>query len=246
MRACRSGFLLLSAALVAGCATTSAQLPSPWAVTYPDTSHIGSGRVVRFAGHYGLLGPSPALVFRDQGGTVRGEVLVWYRRFEPGDAGRRSAADSLAEWGRMQEAMRIDRARFDSTFGCTSWARGVQEGPAWVCRVPERHGTVDWTARLQRLDSLIQARRNAAPTIGLPPPPELIPPTGVTRFPVGGAAGCMDGGSWIIALRDSAGTRSITAPPPTACPRPDGPGKRYEQAGWDMLKEFIAAVRAPA
>jgi hypothetical protein len=52
----------------------------------------------------------------------------------------------------------------------------------------------------------------------------------------------MDGGSWSITIRDAGGTRSVTPPPSPVCPRPEGPGKLYEDAGWKMLRQFIAAT----
>jgi hypothetical protein len=54
----------------------------------------------------------------------------------------------------------------------------------------------------------------------------------------------MDGGSWYIQTRDTRGAKVIVSPQPGGgCPQPDGPAKVYDQAGWQMLKEFIAAVR---
>ena len=139
--------LLRSAALAGAFLTTACSLkvaspqPSPWAATYPDTTPVTGGRVVRFAASYGLNGPSPALVWRQQtSGAVSGQMLVWYRAFEPADAGRRPAADSAAEWKKMQSAMTSERARMDSIYGCKAWVRGYQDGPAWVCRVPEADG----------------------------------------------------------------------------------------------------------
>jgi hypothetical protein len=248
----RTRFFAVAAALLsAACTmTTSGQLPSPWAVKYPDSSRVSSGRVVRFAGNYGLLGPSPAVVFRQQGNAVTGEVLVWYRAYLPSDLGTLTGADSAAAWGKMQAAMQADRTKYDSTYGCTAWARGTQEGPAWVCKVPEQHGTPNWLAELQRLDSLVQAHPKAGQGGGRRPAPDPAgvavgpppPPDGVARIPQGGP--CLDGGSWNILIRDSTGARTVTAPPPTgACPRPDGPGKKYDQTGWAMLRDFIAAVK---
>jgi len=240
------GAAALSSALLSACTVTMGNpVPSPWAVNYPDTAAVTSGRIVRFAGHYGLLGPSPAVLFRDVNGQVSGQVLVWYRAFEPAEAGRRPPADSIAEWGRMQASMRADRARYDSTYGCTSWARGYQEGPAWVCRVPQAHGTPNWAAELTRLDSLVMARRSAEPggrrpSPVAPPPPPAKP--GVTQLRKRDGA-CMDGGSWSIETRDARGTHTVTSPQPGGgCPQPDGPAKAYDKAGWQMLKEFIAAV----
>jgi hypothetical protein len=218
-------------------------------MTYPDTTPVTSGRVVRFAANYGLLGPSPAFVFRDVNGEVTGQMLVWYRRYEPADAGGRSAADSAAEWSRMQSAMSADRARFNGTYRCTSWAKGYQEGNAWVCRVPSQGGHVDWAVQLTRLDSLVQARPQAdagparRPNPVAPPPPPANP--GVAQLPKG-ARPCMDGGSWSVAIRDSRGTREIMAPQPSGgCPQPEGPAKTYDDAGWRLLREFIAAVKYP-
>lgn len=226
--------------------------PSPWAVNYPDTTAVHAGRIVRFAGSYGLGGPSPALVWREQSsGSVSGQMLVWYRAYAPADAGRRSAVDSTAEWKRMQASMTAERARFDSLYGCTAWVKGFQDGPAWVCRVPEAKGTVNWTRELQRVDSLVAARAKAGPAGGrryapdttragtAPAPPR---PT-TTRVQPSGVAGCLDGGSWWITIRDSLGTRTITAPPSSACPRPAGVAKTYDEAGWKMLRAFIAAVK---
>jgi len=231
-------------ALVAACNLTFVSVapsPSPWALTWPDAAPLTTGRVVRFAGSYGLGGPSPALMFRQQGGVVSGEMLVWYPAFEPIDAGHRPPADSAAEWGRMQGAMQAQRAHMDSLYGCTAWARGAQDGPAWVCRVPELHGHPNWTAELHRLDSLIQAR----PASGAAGPRRVGRDTTAAgrRQVSGGVSGCMDGGSWSIVVRDSTGDRVVAPPPSPTCPRPDGPGKRYEDGGWKMLREFIAAVK---
>jgi hypothetical protein len=243
-------FAVAGAFVTSACTMTNAsQLPSPWAVTYPDTAKVSSGRVVRFAANYGLLGPSPAVVFKQQGTAVSGEVLVWYRAYLPSDLGRRTGADSAAEWGKMQAAMVAERAKYDSTYGCTAWKRGTQEGPVWVCKVPEKRVKPNWALELARLDSLIKAgpslgqvggRRPAPdPAVAVAPPP----PSGVVKLPPG-AATCLDGGSWNIQIRDSTGTRTITAPPPTgACPRPAGRAKTYDEAGWKLLKEFIAAVK---
>ena len=223
--------------------------PSPWAVMYPDTAPVRTGRVVRFAASYGLNGPSPALVWRQQtSGSVSGQMLVWYRAFVPADAGRRPAADSASEWKKMQAAMTAERARMDSMYGCQTWVRGYQEGPAWVCRVPEQHGIVDWTRELASLDSLVAARARAGPPGGRRYAPdttraERAPPAGVTRVPTGGVTGCMDGGSWWIAVRDSLGTKTITPPPSSGCPRPAGAARTYDEAGWKMLRAFIAAVK---
>jgi len=230
--------------------STSTQLPSPWARTYPDTTPVTSGRVVRFAANYGLLGPSPAVLFRDVNGQVSGQVVVWYHRFDPIEAGGRSAADSAAQWGRMQSAMSADRARFDSIYGCTAWAKGYQEGKSWVCRVPEQHGPPNWAAELARLDSLVLARRSAETPAGrrpnpiAPPPPPPANP-GVTQLrPREGV--CMDGGSWNIVTRDARGTTIVTSPQPGGgCPQPDGPAKTYDKAGWQMLKDLIGAVVTP-
>ncbi len=230
-----------------GCALPSgAPLPSPWALTYPDTTPVSSGRVVRFAGNYGLLGPSPAVAFHEVNGQVSGQVLVWYRRYDPIEAGGTSAADSAAQWGRMQSAMTADRAKFDSTYGCSSWARGYQEGKAWVCRIPEQRGPVDWAARLARLDSLAMARRSAEQGGGrrgdpIAPPPPANP--GVTQLRKRDGT-CMDGGNWYIQTRDARGEQTLTSPQPGAgCLPPDGPAKSYDQAGWQLLKDFIGAVR---
>jgi hypothetical protein len=230
-----------------GCTVRSgSQLPSPWALTYPDTSPVSSGRIVRFGGYYGLTGPSPAVVFQDVNGQVSGQMLVWYRRYDPAEAAGNSSADSVRQWGRMQSAMDLDRAKFDSTYGCTAWAKGYQEGKAWVCRVPEQRGQVNWAAELARLDSLAMASRAAEQGAGrrgdpvAPPPP---PNPGVTPMRRRDGA-CMDGGSWYIQTRDSRGATAITSPQPGGgCPQPDGPAKAYDQAGWQMLKEFIAAVK---
>ncbi len=230
-----------------GCTVQSGSpLPSPWARTYPDASPVSSGRVVRFGGYYGLMGPSPAVVMRDANGTVSGQVLVWYRRYDPIEAGGNPAADSAAQWGRMQSAMAADRAKFDSTYGCTSWAKGDQEGKAWVCRVPEQRGPVNWAAQLARVDSLAMASRAVEQAGGrrgdpvAPPPPQN---PGVTPMRRRDGA-CMDGGSWYIQTRDTRGAKVIVSPQPGGgCPQPDGPAKVYDQAGWQMLKEFIAAVR---
>jgi len=252
LRRALCGALALAGAFLTACTFTVAQpLPSPWAVNHPDTMPVTSGRVVRFAANYGLMGPSPAVVFRDVDGQVTGQMLVWYRAFEPTDAGRRTPADSAEEWGRMQAAMAAGRARYDSLYGCTRWARGTQDGPAWVCRVPEQHGAVSWAGELKRLDSLVAARASAGPPGGRRYAPDTTrasgvapPPPGTTRIPTGGVAGCLDGGSWSIQIKDARGTQTITAPPPTGgCPRPAGPGKIYDEAGWKMLREFIAAVK---
>ncbi len=233
--------------LTAGCSLGmgGSPTPSPWALTYPDSTPVTSGRIVRFAGSYGLGGPSPAFVYRDVNGQVSGQMLVWYRRFEPAQAGGRSAADSAQQWSRMQSAMDIDRARMDSLYGCTSWAKGNQEGRAWVCRVPPKHGPPDWAAELRSLDSLIAAQprigvgRRGAPVVQ-PPPPDRPGATPYRRR----AGACMDGGSWYIEVRDARGTREFTAPNPTgACPQPAGPEKQYAAAGWTMLQKFIAAVK---
>jgi len=177
-------------------------------------------------------------------------MLVWYRRFDPVEAGSRSAADSLKQWGRMQAAMTADRQRMDSLYGCRSWAEGYQDGRAWVCRVPPKHGTPNWAAELQSLDSLILAQpkggigRRDRPIIQPPPPgrPEPVQP-GVTPYRRRDGS-CMDGGSWYVEVRDTRGTREFTAPNPSgACPRPDGPEKQYAAAGWEMLQKFMAAVR---
>lgn len=241
---------LASVLLVAttGCTVQSGSpLPSPWALTYPDSSPVSSGRVVRFAGNYGLLGPSPAVVFREVNGTVSGQLLVWYRRYDPAEAGGKSAADSMAQWGRMQSAMAADRAKFDSTYGCASWARGYQEGKAWVCRVPEQHGPVNWAAELARLDSLAGASRAVEQAGGrrtdpaAPRPPPANP--GVTQMRKRDGT-CMDGGNWYIQTRDARGARTIASPQPgIGCLPPDGPAKVYDQAGWQMLRAFIAAVK---
>ncbi len=238
--------LLLAA--TTGCAIqSSAPLPSPWALTYPDSTPVSSGRVVRFAGNYGLMGPSPAIVFRDVNGQVSGQMLVWYRRYDPVEAGGTSAADSAAQWSRMQSAMAADRAKFDSTFGCTSWARGYQEGKAWVCRVPEQYSPVDWAAELVRLDSLTLASRAAEqgggrrgdPATRQPPPAN----PGVTQLRRRDST-CMDGGNWYVETRDARGMKVVNSPQPgIGCLPPDGPAKAYDQAGWKMLKEFIAAVK---
>ena len=247
LRQASGSILLFASTALGGCAIQSGnQLPSPWASNYPDSTPVTSGRVVRFAGHYGLTGPSPAVVFRDVNGQVSGQVLVWYRRYEPSEAGRRTPADSAAEWTRMQEAMAADRARFDSTFGCTSWGKGYQDGPAWVCRVPPKHGQPNWGAELARVDSLVAAQRAADPGVGrrgdpvTPRRPGDNP--GVTRMRPR-AQTCMDGGSWYISVRDTRGTREVNSPAPGgACPMPEGPAKAYDQAGWKMLREMIAAV----
>lgn len=245
-----SSVAVASALLVAatGCTVQSGPpTPSPWALTYPDSSPVSSGRVVRFAGNYGLLGPSPAVVFHDVNGTVTGQMLVWYRRYDPAEAGGKSAADSMAQWSRMQSAMAADRAKFDSTYGCVSWAKGYQEGKAWVCRVPEQYSPVNWAAELARLDSLAGASRAAEQAGGrrgdpvVPPPPPTNP--GVTQMRKRDGT-CMDGGNWYIQTRDTRGARTVTSPQPgIGCLPPDGPAKAYDQAGWKMLKEFIAAVR---
>jgi hypothetical protein len=245
---------LLLVAATAACGlqiNTGGTPPSAYALNYPDSSRVTSGRVVRFAGNYGLLGPSPAFVFRDVNGQVTGQMLVWYRRFEPIEAGGRSAADSAAQWARMQSAMRADRARVDSTYHCTAWAKGYQEGKAWVCRVPEQFAHPNWTIALARLDSLALARRSAEPTGGrrldpiAPPPPPPPANPGVARLrPRDGV--CMDGGSWNIVTRDARGTRTVTSPQPGAgCNQPDGPAKTYDQAGWRLLREFGAAMKWP-
>jgi hypothetical protein len=238
-------FLLIS--VTTGCTVrSSAPLPSPWALTYPDASPVSSGRVVRFAGYYGLMGPSPAVVFQDVNGQVKGQVLVWYRRYDPIQAGGVPAADSAKQWSRMQSAMAIDRARFDSTYGCTAWAKGFQEGKAWVCRVPEQRGSVNWAAELKRLDSLAMASRVLEQGAGrrgdpIAPPPPANPGATPMR-PRNGT--CKDGGSWYIQTRDTRGAKTITSPQPGgACPQADGPAKLYDQRGWQMLKDFIAAVR---
>lgn len=241
-------------ALVTACGlqmNTAGTPPSAYALNYPDTSHVSSGRVVRFAGNYGLLGPSPAFVFRDVNGQVTGQMLVWYRRYEAIEAGGRSASDSAAQWSRMQSAMSADRARFDSTYGCTAWSKGYQEGKAWVCRVPEQYGHPDWAAMLARLDSLGLARRSAEPPGGrrpdpiAPPPPPPPANPGVAQLrPRTGV--CMDGGSWNIVTRDARGTSTVTSPQPGAgCNQPDGPAKTYDQAGWRLLREFIAVMQWP-
>ena len=247
---CLSSALVATAGLLSACTFTVAPpQPSPWAVTYPDTAPITSGRVVRFAASYGLGGPGPALVWRQQSsGTVTGQMLVWYRAFVPADAGRRSAADSAAEWRKMQSAMVAERARMDSLYGCKTWVKGYQDGPAWVCRVPEQKGTVNWTRELRSVDSLVAARAKAGPPGGRRYAPdttraERAPPAGVTRVPTGGVAGCMDGGSWWIAIRDSLGTKTITAPPSSGCPRPAGAARTYDEAGWKMFRAFVAAVK---
>jgi hypothetical protein len=242
--------LSITATLGTACTfTVVSPQPSPWALNYPDTMPVASGRVVRFAASYGLSGPSPALVWRQQAsGAVSGQMLVWYRAFVPADAGRRPAADSAAEWRRMQTAMASERTRLDSLYGCESWARGFQDGPAWVCRVSEQKGTVNWTRELRSLDSLVAARGKAGPPGGRRYAPDTTradraAPPGVTRVPTGGVAGCMDGGSWAIQVKDSLGTRTITAPPSSGCPRPAGAARTYDEAGWRMLREFIAAVK---
>ena len=222
--------------------------PSSYALNYPDSSRVTSGRVVRFGANYGLTGPSPAFVFRDVNGQVTGQMIVWYRRYEPADAGGRPSADSTAEWTRMQQAMTADRARLNSQYKCTGWTRGYQEGPAWVCRVPDQGGRVNWTLELARLDSLVQARPRSAETPGRRPSPVAPPPPanpGVAQLrPRDGA--CMDGGSWRVDIRDSRGLRTVTAPPGGGgCPQPEGPAKTYDQAGWRLLREFIAVMRFP-
>lgn len=240
--------LLPAALLISACSVTMRHpAPSPWALNYPDSTPVTSGRIVRFGGHAGLSGPTPAFVYRDVNGQVSGQMLVWYRRYEPAQAGGRSAADSAAQWSRMQSAMAIDRARMDSLYGCTSWVQGYQEGSAWVCRVPPKHGTPNWAAELQSLDSLILAQRAADAGAGRRGRPDAPPPRpdqpGVTRYRQRDGS-CMDGGSWYIEVRDTRGTREYEAPNPTgACPRPDGPAKEYAAAGWAMLQKFIAAVR---
>ena len=243
--------LLSFAALLAACNIRMVPpSPSAWAITYPDTVPVTSGRVVRFAGSYGLGGPSPAVMFRQTGTSVGGQVLVWYPRFEPSDVRGRSPADSLAEWRRMEQSMAEGRQRMDSLYHCTAWSKGFQEQPAWVCRVPEQHGAVHWGTELKRLDSLVAARASAGPPGGRRYAPDTTragrtppPPGPVKKGPVtGGVSGCMDGGSWSIEIRDSLGTRTTAPPPSSACPRPEGPGKRYEEGGWKMLRQFIAAV----
>lgn len=201
--------------------------PSPWAVTYPDTSAVTSGRVVRFAGNYGLTGPSPAVAFREVNGTVTGEVLVWFRRGGPAGS---AAADS---------------ARLASTYGCTTWVKGYQEGDASVCRVPEHKGAVNWGAQLARVDSLALGSKAAEQGGGrrgdpiAPPPPPTEP--GVTQLR---KRECMDGGNWYIETRDARGTRRIASPQPgTGCLPADGPAKSYDQAGWQLLKDLIATVQ---
>jgi hypothetical protein len=186
------------------------------------------------------------VVFRDNNGQVSGQLLVWYRRFEPSDAGRRTAADSAAEWGRMETAMAADRARFDSTYGCRSWGKGYQDGPAWVCRVPPKGSQPNWATELKRVDSLAAAQRSADPGVGrrtdpaTPSRPGNNP--GVTPVRPR-AATCMDGGSWYIDVRDTRGSRAIVSPVPGGgCPLPEGPAKAYDQAGWNMLRGMIAAV----
>lgn len=222
--------------------------PSSYALNFPDSSRVTSGRVVRFGANYGLTGPSPAFVFRDVNGQVTGQMIVWYRRYEPADAAGRPAADSTAEWTRMQQAMAADRARLNGQYRCTSWARGYQEGPAWVCRVPDQGARVNWALQLARLDSLVQSRPRVPETPGRRPDPAAPPPPanpGVTQYrPRDGA--CMDGGSWRVDIRDSRGARAVTAPPGGGgCPQPEGPVKRYDQAGWRLLREFIALMRFP-
>lgn len=253
LSSCLRAAFIAAASFTSACTFTSAQQqPSPWAATYPDTTPVQSGRVVRFAASYGLGGPSPALVWREQSnGSVTGQMLVWYRAFSPADAGRRPAADSAAEWKRMQTAMVAERARMDSLYGCKAWVKGFQDGPAWVCRVPEQKGTVNWTRELKRVDSLVAARAKAGPAggrryapdttrIGAAPPP---PRPSTTRVQTGGVTGCLDGGSWWITVRDSLGARTITAPPSSGCPRPAGAARTYEEAGWKMFRGFVAAVK---
>lgn len=238
--------LSLAAALALGCTMQAGPpTPSPWARNYPDTTAVTSGRVVRFAANYGLTGPSPAVLFHEVNGQVSGQMLVWYPRFEPADAKGATPADSAARWKTMQAGMSAARARLDSTYACRAWSKGRQEGPAWICRVPERTPAPDWAAELARLDSLVAARASLGPPPGRRPDPVAPPPPssgGVARLPPGSRV-CMDGGSWNIQIRDPRGTKVVTAPPPSGgCPQPDGPAKRYDQAGWQMLKEFIAAV----
>lgn len=244
-----AGSLLLAGVLLStGCSISMRHpSPSPWALTYPDSTPVADGRIVRFGGEYGLSGPSPAFVYRDLNGQVTGQMLVWYRRYEPKQAGGRGAADSAAQWSRMESAMAIDRARMDSLYGCTTWAKGYQEGSAWVCRVPAKHGTPNWVAQLRSVDSLILAQRSADAGAGRRGAPADRPPPagrdGATPYRRRSGA-CMDGGSWYIEVRDSRGTREYTAPNPSgACPQPDGPAKRYAAAGWTLLQTFVAGMR---
>jgi hypothetical protein len=233
------------ATLSTGCAMqTASLLPSSWARTYPDTSVTTSGRVVRFAGNYGLLGPSPAVVFRDVNNSVSGQVLVWYRRYEPTDVKKRSSADSAAQWAGWQAEMDADRAKFNAEYGCTTWAKGFQGRPVWVCRVPEQNGVVNWAAQLARVDSLVGAQRSGEQSgrRRTDPQPPPAPNSGVTN--IGGREGtCMDGGNWSIVTRDTRGVKSLVSPQPGGdCPKPKGPAGLYDQAGWNMLRGLVAAV----
>jgi hypothetical protein len=231
----------------AGCTfQAGTQAPSPWALNYPDTSPVTSGRVVRFSANYGLTGPSPAFVYRDVNGSVSGQMLVWYRRYEPDQARGRTAADSAARWAAMQSEMDADRARMDSTYGCTSWAKGDQDGPAWVCRVPPRQGTPDWAGQLRQLDSL--AAHQPPEQVGggrrgnpVAPPPNPSTPGNAPFRPREGS--CMDGGSWRIDIRDAHSTHVVMTPARGGgCPLPPGPVKNFDDAGWRMLKQFIGEV----
>jgi len=231
MRLASMALTALLLASTSGCAMqTGATLPSSWARTYPDTAHVMSGRLVRFAGHYGLTGPSPAVLFHEANGTVTGEVLVWFSRKQAGVPSGQPVADS---------------AKLVATYGCTAWAQGYQEGAVWLCRVPEKQVAVDWAAELARLDSLVAAQRSVE-QLGRRPAPVAPPPPakpGVAQLPKQGQP-CMDGGSWYIQTRDTRGIKLVSSPQPgMGCLPPDGPAKTYDQAGWTMLKEFIAAVK---
>jgi hypothetical protein len=231
----------------AGCTLQGGtQAPSPWALNYPDTSPVTSGRIVRFSANYGLTGPSPAFVYRETNGSVSGQMLVWYRRYEASQARGRTAADSAARWAAMQSEMDASRARLDSTYGCTTWMKGDQEGPAWVCRVPPRYGPPNWTAQLHRLDSLAAHQPPGPPGGGrrgnpVAPPQKPSAPGNAPFRPRDGS--CMDGGSWRIDFRDARSENVVMTPARGGgCPLPAGPVKTFDEAGWRMLKQFIGEV----